>query len=142
MMWRARKKDSLSGQMSLFDFVDETTKRSYETVYPDVGEYEKSDLLALEKEVLGIYVSGHPLEEQEECWRKNISAVTTDFQPDEETGFPSVTDGAKEIVGGIITDKKSNIQRITRQWHFSHSRTSSAVWKSSYSRAITRKTQR
>ena len=100
------KKDSLSGQMSLFDFVDETTKRSYETVYPDVGEYEKSDLLALEKEVLGIYVSGHPLEEQEECWRKNISAVTTDFQPDEETGFPSVTDGAKEIVGGIITDKK------------------------------------
>ena len=100
------KKDSLSGQMSLFDFVDETAKRSYETVYPDVGEYEKSDLLALEKEVLGIYVSGHPLEEQEECWRKNISAVTTDFQPDEETGFPSVTDGAKEIVGGIITDKK------------------------------------
>ena len=75
-------------------------------MYPDVGEYEKSDLLALEKEVLGIYVSGHPLEEQEECWRKNISAVTTDFQPDEETGFPSVTDGAKEIVGGIITDKK------------------------------------
>ena len=100
------KKDSLSGQMSPFDFVDETAKRSYETVYPDVGEYEKSDLLALEKEVLGIYVSGHPLEEQEECWRKNISAVTTDFQPDEETGFPSVTDGAKEIVGGIITDKK------------------------------------
>ena len=49
------KKDSLSGQMSLFDFVDETTKRSYETVYPDVGEYEKSDLLALEKEVLGIW---------------------------------------------------------------------------------------
>lgn len=100
------KKDSLSGQMSLFDFVDETTKRSYETVYPDVGEYEKSDLLALEKEVLGIYVSGHPLEEQEECWRKNISAVTTDFQPDEETGFPAVKDGEKEIVGGIITDKK------------------------------------
>ena len=92
-------------------------------MYPDVGEYEKSDLLALEKEVLGIYVSGHPLEEQEECWRKNISAVTTDFQPDEETGFPAVKDGEKEIVGGIITDKKSNIQRITRQWHSSHSKT-------------------
>ena len=81
------KKDSLSGQMSLFDFVDETTKRSYETVYPDVGEYEKSDLLALEKEVLGIYVSGHPLEEQEECWRKNISAVATYFQPDEAVSY-------------------------------------------------------
>ena len=100
------RKNAWEGQMSLFDFVDEATKQSYETVYPDVGEYEKSDLLALEKEVLGIYVSGHPLEEQEECWRKNISAVTTDFQPDEETGFPAVKDGEKEIVGGIITDKK------------------------------------
>ena len=110
--------------MSLFDFVDETTKRSYETVYPDVGEYEKSDLLALEKEVLGIYVSGHPLEEYMDRWKKNITAVTTDFAL------------------ALSRIKKSNIQRITRQWHFLHSRTSSAVWKSSYSRAITRKTQR
>ncbi len=82
------------------------------TVYPDVGEYEKRVIFwRSKKEVLGIYVSGHPLEEQEECWRKNISAVTTDFQPDEETGFPSVTDGAKEIVGGIITDKKNQIYK-------------------------------
>ncbi|MCI5648599.1 MAG: DNA polymerase III subunit alpha [Fusicatenibacter sp.] len=100
------KKNSLTGQMSLFDFVDDETKKSYEITYPDVGEFDKSDKLAFEKEVLGIYISGHPLEEQEMCWRKNITAVTTDFQPDEETGMPKVQDGATETVGGIIMDKK------------------------------------
>ena len=100
------KKNSMTGQMSLFDFVDEETKHSYEIPLPNVGEYGKEEKLALEKEVLGIYISGHPLEEQEECWRKNITAVTTDFLPDEETGMPKVVDGAKVIVGGMITDKK------------------------------------
>ncbi len=100
------KKNSMTGQMSLFDFVDEETKHSYEIPLPNVGEYGKEEKLALEKEVLGIYISGHPLEEQEECWRKNITVVTTDFLPDEETGMPKVVDGAKVIVGGMITDKK------------------------------------
>ena len=62
-------------------------------------------LLAFEKEVLGIYISGHPLEEDEEKWRRSISATTADFQPDEETGSTKVRDGAKEIIGGMITDK-------------------------------------
>ena len=100
------RKNSLTGQMSLFDFVDAETKHSYEIPLPNVGEYGKEEKLAFEKEVLGIYISGHPLEEQEECWRKNITAVTSDFLPDEETGFPKVVDGAKVIVGGMITDKK------------------------------------
>ena len=100
------RKNSLTGQMSLFDFVDAETKHSYEIPLPNVGKYGKEEKLAFEKEVLGIYISGHPLEEQEECWRKNITAVTTDFLPDEETGFPKVVDGAKVIVGGMITDKK------------------------------------
>lgn len=100
------KKNSLTGQMSLFDFVDEETKHSYEIPLPNTGEYSKEEKLAFEKEVLGIYISGHPLEEQEACWRKNISAVTSDFLPDEETGFPKVADGEKVTVGGIITDKK------------------------------------
>lgn len=64
------RKNSLTGQMSLFDFVDAETKHSYEIPLPNVGEYGKEEKLAFEKEVLGIYISGHPLEEQEECWRK------------------------------------------------------------------------
>ncbi len=69
------------------------------------GSTPKENLLAFEKEVLGIYISGHPLEEYEEKWKKVISATTLDFQPDEETGRTKVHDGAKEIIGGMITDK-------------------------------------
>ena len=99
------KKYAMTGQMSLFDLVDDEQKSEFEIKLPDVGEYTKENLLAFEKEVLGIYISGHPLEEDEEKWRKSISATTADFQPDEETGTTKVHDGAKEIIGGMITDK-------------------------------------
>lgn len=99
------RKYSMTGQMSLFDIVDEEQKKEFDIKLPDVGEYEKETMLAFEKEVLGIYVSGHPMEEYEEKWRKNISATTMDFQYDEENGHTKVHEGAKEIVGGIITNK-------------------------------------
>ncbi|MGE9975448.1 DNA polymerase III subunit alpha [Coprococcus catus] len=99
------KKYSMTGQMSLFDIVDEEQKKEFEITLPDVGEYQKETLLAFEKEVLGVYLSGHPLEEYEEKWRNNISATTQDFQLDEETGVTKVRDGAKEIIGGMITSK-------------------------------------
>ena len=99
------KKNSLTGQMSLFDLMTGQEKEEFELRLPDVGEFEKEEKLAFEKEVLGVYISGHPLEEYEERWKKSVSAVTTDFQPDEDSGLPKVRDGAKEIVGGMITDK-------------------------------------
>ena len=99
------KKNMMAGQMSLFDFVSEEEKTAYEIHMPNVEEYPKEAKLAFEKEVLGIYISGHPLEEYEACWRKNISAVTTDFMPDEESGQPKVRDGQQVIVGGMITEK-------------------------------------
>ena len=99
------RKYSMVGQMSLFDIVDEDQKKDFEITLPDVGEYQKETMLAFEKEVLGVYISGHPLEAYEEKWRKNISATTLDFQLDEETGRTKVHDGAKEIIGGMITSK-------------------------------------
>lgn len=99
------KKNAMTGQMSLFDMFSPEEKAAYEVRLPDVGEYTKEEKLAFEKEVIGVYISGHPLEEYEERWRRNISAVTSDFLPDEETGEPKVKDGAKEIIGGMITDK-------------------------------------
>lgn len=99
------KKYAMTGQMTLFDLVDEDQKHEFEIRLPDVGEYTKENMLAYEKEVLGIYVSGHPLQEYEEKWKKNISRTTADFQPDEETGRTKVHDGAKEIIGGMITEK-------------------------------------
>ena len=99
------KKYAMSGQMTLFDLVGEEEKSQFEIRMPDVGEYARENMLAFEKEVLGIYISGHPLDDYEEMWRRNISVTTADFQPDEETGRAKVRDGAKETVGGMITDK-------------------------------------
>lgn len=99
------RKYSMTGQMTLFDMVSEEQKKDFEIPLPNVGEYEKETLLAFEKEVLGIYISGHPMEKYEEKWRKSISATTADFQIDEETGRTKVREGAREIIGGIITAK-------------------------------------
>ncbi len=99
------RKYSMTGQMSLFDFVDEEQKKEFDIPLPDVGEYEKETMLALEKEVLGVYLTGHPLEDYEEKWKKGISKTTLDFQIDDETGRARVVDGTKETIGGMITAK-------------------------------------
>ncbi len=99
------KKKNMAGQMSLFDFVSEEEKGDYEIQMPEVGEYSKEMLLEFEKEVLGIYISGHPLEEYEDLWRKNISALSSDFILDGESRAMKVKDGSKVTIGGMITHK-------------------------------------
>ena len=99
------KKSTMTGQMSLFDLVSEEEQEYFKVQMPKVEEYEKGLLLSFEKEVLGIYVSGHPLEEFEERWRKNITAVTSDFQLDEETGETKVRDGDRVVIGGMVSGK-------------------------------------
>ncbi len=105
------KKNNLAGQMSLFDLVDEEDKGEFEIRLPDVGEYSKELLLGFEKEVLGIYVSGHPLEEYEQTWRKHITRTTADFLLDEETGEMNVRDQERVTIGGMISDKKIKYTR-------------------------------
>ena len=100
------KKNNMAGQMSLFDIVSEEEKESFDIRLPDVGEYSKELLLEFEKEVLGIYISGHPLEEYEDLWRKKITATTADFAWNEETQSIAAEDGRSVTVGGIIADKK------------------------------------
>ena len=99
------RKYSMTGQMSLFDMVSDEQKSEFDIPLPAVGEYEKETKLAFEKEVVGVYLTGHPLEDYAEKWKKNISKTTLDFQVDEETGHAKVYDGAKEIVGGMIAAK-------------------------------------
>ncbi len=99
------RKYSMTGQLSLFDMVGEDQKAEFDVPLPDVGEYEKETKFAFEKEVLGFYLSGHPMEEYEEKWKKNITKTTLDFQLDEDTGRTKVHDGAREVIGGMITAK-------------------------------------
>ena len=100
-----QKKNSLAGQMSLFDLVSDDVKKEYQIHYPDVGEYSKEELLGYEKEVLGIYLSGHPMEEYMTKWKKNVTASAGDFLLDEETGETKAKDNEKVIVGGMIAEK-------------------------------------
>ena len=96
------KKNAMAGQMSLFDFVAEEDKKDFEIRMPDVEEYDKEQLLAFEKEGLGVYISGHPLEKYEKMWQKNISATTMDFAYQEELHGSRLFDGAEEIIGGMV----------------------------------------
>lgn len=95
------KKKSITGQMSLFDLVSDEDKADYEIRMPDLEEYSKEEKLAFEKEVLGVYVSGHPLEQYEDKWRKNVKSFTKDFITDEE-GNTIAKDNTTTIVGGMI----------------------------------------
>ncbi len=100
----ADRKSSISGQMSLFDLMSDEEKKPFEATLPDVGEFDKEELLSYEKEVLGVYLSGHPLERYEEKWQRTISNVTSDFQLDEETNQSKVTDDARAVIGGVVTE--------------------------------------
>lgn len=99
------KKSNLAGQMSLFDIADDSQKEEFDIRMPEVGEYTEEMKLAFEKEVLGIYLSGHPLESYQELWQKYITNNTNDFALEEETNTVRVTDQSTAIVGGMISNK-------------------------------------
>ncbi|MBR2403216.1 MAG: DNA polymerase III subunit alpha [Lachnospiraceae bacterium] len=112
------KKYSMTGQMTLFDMVSEEQKSEFDIPLPNVGEYEKETMLAFEKEVLGIYVSGHPMEEYEAKWKKSITATTMDFQLDEETGHTKVREGERAIIGGMIAVKTIKYTKTNKTMAF------------------------
>ena len=99
------RKNAWEGQMSLVDLVSEEEKKEYQVSFPDVGEYSKEELLAFEKDILGVYISGHPLDDYEGLWRKNITATSADFIVDEETEEAVVKDGMKVVIGGLVAGK-------------------------------------
>ena len=108
------RKNEIAGQMSLMDLLGEEDQQSFKITYPDVGEYEKEQKLAMEKEVLGIYVSGHPLEDDMERLERSVTAHTSDFVIDEETGKTKIRDQESCIIGGLISEMKNqNMAFIT-----------------------------
>lgn len=107
-------KHNTPGQMSLFDFMGGNNNSAPERNFPDVGEYSKEELLSLEKEVLDLYVSGHPLTEYEEVLKKYCDVTTSDFKPDEETGLVTVTDGNLVTIGGIINNVTKKITKTNQ----------------------------
>ena len=111
------KKTVMEGQMSFFDIAPEEDKGNFQVSFPDVGEFDKETLLAFEKETLGIYVSGHPMEAYQELWQKNVTARTSDFVVDED-GHTVVEDNSIVVVGGMITAKKVKTTRTSQLMAF------------------------
>ena len=112
------RKNTMEGQMTLFDIAGEEEKTHFQVTFPDVGEFLKEDLLAFEKETLGIYLSGHPMEAYETTWRNHITATTIEFVVDEETGKAGVPDGSYVTVGGMITGKTVKTTRNNKMMAF------------------------
>ncbi|MFA6308711.1 MAG: DNA polymerase III subunit alpha [Clostridia bacterium] len=111
-----RKKRSLKGQLSIFEIPG--AKEQYETIeidYPEIKEFPKNILLSMEKEMLGLYISGHPLTEFENeinnqvtLFSSDINDVTVDVA-DDVAGLEqkNIRDGMYAVVGGIILEKKT-----------------------------------
>ena len=112
------KKNSMTGQMSLMDLLGEEEKKEFQVKYPEVEELSKEELLAFEKEVTGSYITGHPLEEYQEELVKNVTAYTTDFMLDEETGNVMAMDHETYILGGLICDITHKITKYNENMAF------------------------
>lgn len=112
------RKNEIEGQMSLMDLFSESEQSSFQITYPDVGEYEKDQLLSMEKEVLGIYVTGHPLDDDMEMLEQSTNANTADFVMDEETGRTVIRDQQSCVMGGIISELNVKLTRKNQNMAF------------------------
>lgn len=116
------QKNNLAGQMSLFDFADDSQKQEFDIRMPDIPEYKKEILLGFEKEVTGFYVSGHPLDEYEEFWKRRITATTAEFTYNDEIEEGQeqnqIEDGIKATIGGIIAGKNVKYTKNNKMMAF------------------------
>lgn len=112
------KKYSMAGQMTLFDIAGDDVKNEFEIRLPDVEEFDREMLLMFEKEVLGVYISGHPLEEYLEIMDKNVTARSNEFTVEEETGMAKIPDGKVVVIGGMLTEKTVKFTRNNKAMAF------------------------
>ena len=105
------KKKATSGQISLLDFMGAEDKKAFDVVYPDVPEYDKETFLRAEKDALGLYVSGHPLDSYTDLLKKETTASTMDFYIDEETLVAEAKDGMNYRLGGVIDEITYKVTR-------------------------------
>ena len=118
------RKSAMSGQMSLLDFLGEEEKKDFEVSYPKVLEYDKMELLANEKEVVGFYVSGHPLDDYQELMKKNVDATSQDFMIEEtedaaeEGAQMKAKDQVYYTIGGMIAGKTVKLTKTNQNMAF------------------------
>ena len=115
-------KHNIDGQISLFQINAHELGESTANALPDVKNFDSGELLAQEKEMLGVYLTAHPLDEYAETISRNVSVTSKDLaevQETEEEGYSgSITDGMKAVMAGIITGKKSIITKNGKMMSF------------------------
>ena len=113
------RKRNLDGQISLFQsFEDAISDTLKEDVLPQVAELHPKRLLAMEKEVLGFYISGHPLAEFEEEI-KNISTIyTTELAELGEAQQHHIKDGTFVRIAGLIAHRKNKVTKNNNMMAF------------------------
>ena len=105
------RKKNVKGQISLFDGFQmgkETVEVQQEiSSIPKINEFEERERLAMEKEVLGMYVSGHPLGEYEEELKNNTSIDNGKINVLKEDMESYLNLDEKEVIlGGMIVNKR------------------------------------
>ena len=110
------RKKNTEGQLSFFELSEEAGEFVMAREdYPDIKEYPKKMLLSMEKEMLGLYISGHPLSEYEDEINAQVTLFSSELnfhEPGDESSVNTgdirgIVDGMSVTVGGIITDKKT-----------------------------------
>ena len=112
------RKSAMEGQVSFFDIVDDDNKEKYKIKYPDCGEFDADEMLEFEKDIVGIYVSGHPLDQLEDKWKSHISNISVDFNQPEEGEDPKVRDKSKVTVGGVVNTLTKKFTKKGQQMAF------------------------
>ncbi|WP_297636168.1 OB-fold nucleic acid binding domain-containing protein [uncultured Clostridium sp.] len=119
------KKRNIDGQINLFGGLEEEESVP-EVSYPNINEFNKRNLLSMEKEMTGLYLSGHPLDEYEKSIKMQTSIDIQSIydshkilQEESEKGLSDnevlnnikVKDNQTVIIGGILTEVN---QKVTR----------------------------
>lgn len=116
------KKKSATGQMSIMDILAPEDTEEFKMVYPDIPEMDMDLLLSSEKQVLGLYVSGHPLSDYRQVLEEMTDISTTAFdmgeaeddEPADELKISDndmAIDGRNYKLGGIVDDVKSKVTK-------------------------------
>lgn len=112
------KHSKMAGQLSLFDIAPKDELSTLEVKMPELGEFDVETKLAFEKEMLGVYLSGHPLESYQDMLKSVCNASSLDFAYDEEEGMVNVAPGKDYILGGIASVVNIKLTRNNQRMAF------------------------
>jgi len=109
------RKRNIEGQFSIFDTIE---SKSNNDNLPNINEFPQKTLLSMEKEMLGIYVSGHPLQPYIKELKDISTFMTSELSENMLLESNNIRDGQRVTIGGIIIEKKNKITKNNNMMAF------------------------